>query len=186
MPDSSPSPDFAGLIDNRGRMDEVWRLRRGNPDLHGLAILAQRLFAGLQNFQYLHAVPSIGSGHSPVGHAAKEMFTLVLEGFGVFERESFSAIFERDWHAIEPVDAMRIQSQFSVSFNVVENHHAFVADNRQFLLFEGVDPTHKDVRLNTTRKMASRHRRVEYLGVHITAPVGRNAFRSFAEQRTDH
>ena len=77
---------------------------------------------------------------------------------------------------------MGIQDQLSFFLGIVENRHLAVADDRQFLLFEGMQPAHEDVCLHTASEFAGGQGSVKNILVEIGAALGAHLYGSLIQQ----
>src|SRR3982074_848247 len=67
---------------------------------------------------------------------------------------------------------MGIEDELALSFYVIKNRRFCFADNDHSLLFERVEPTHKDVRLHAALELTSRQRGVIDLGIYVRTARG--------------
>jgi len=61
----------------------------------------------------------------------------------------------RDWLAVQPVYAVRVEDQLFLRFEIIEHGHLLASDHAQLLFFKGVKPADKNVRVYSTLEVTS-------------------------------
>ncbi len=110
------------------------------------------------------------------------MLALEAQGLDLGQRYNMPAVLLRHWYPVDPIDAMRIQYELALRFQVVEHGHLSAAHDGQLLLFERVQPADKDVRLHAAGKL-TRGQCGVYVVVQIAASVGGDAGRAFSQKK---
>jgi hypothetical protein len=86
---------------------------------------------------------------------------------------------------ILPVNRMRIDEQLVMRSHIIKDGHLTVSDDDQFLLFEGMQPGHKDMGFYPTRKREKAHCDISNLVVQVIAAVRVYRFRHLTHQAKD-
>ena len=113
----------------------------------------QRSLTGIQNLEHFQAVIAVSPRSFASDDAFNEVLTLVPEGLLGWKCYRLALPFMRYRKAVSPIDTVRIHDKFPLFFHVIEYRHVVGADN-QPLLFEGMEPTYKDMRLDAALKLA--------------------------------
>src|SRR2546425_142250 len=87
----------------------------------------------------------------------------------------------RQGYLISPFDRMWVQEQLVLLLYIVEHRHLAVSDNHQLLLFEGMEPRHKDVSFDAAEKTKKADRHISNLFMEVVPALGADALRHFAE-----
>ena len=99
----------------------------------------------------------------------------------LFEFNDFAVGFHGRRYPVPPFDFMGIQHQL-VFGGVIEHRHLFRPDHYQPLLFKGMQPAYKDVRLYSAGKVEVAQRDVGYTAVQVGAPPTGHVSRHFIEK----
>ena len=98
----------------------------------------KRFFARLEHLQHANPILTACARDLASADALQEMFAFSEQRFIIRELDDLTGLLLRNWHAVDPVDAMRIQDELAFTLHIIEYSHLPPPDYCQLLLFIGV------------------------------------------------
>src|SRR5208337_3023690 len=181
MPNFRALTDFAGVINDSGRID-VETGYRLSARVNRLSMFANRLARRVKDLEHAQAVLAVGPRILVVTHAFEKMHALQAKWLVLAHYNDPSFRSPSDGNPVDPINAMRIQNEFLIGLSIIEHGHLAVADDDQLLFFERVQPTQEDVRLDAARKAQNRQRDIGNRMVQIAGPLRSDRGGHFIQQ----
>ena len=135
-------------------MDEIGRptLSTGyGSGLDDCAFLTQRSLAGVENAQNAQSLLGIRNRPLASGNTVEKMATFSVQWFTPIQGHYVGVGLDRRRHLVLPFDTMGVKNKLIVGC-IIEDSHFIRADDDETLLFHGMQPANKYVRLHATWK----------------------------------
>src|SRR5262249_20816302 len=149
------------------------------------AMLPHRFAGSVQDPEHAKAVFAVGVWLSASRDALQEMFALGAKRLFFLKRHCFALHAARNRHAVNPIDAMRIEDELRVRLRIIEDGHLAVAYHDELLLLVWMEPADENVRLDATGEVEKRQRDVRDRMAQVAAALRCNSHRVFFKQMND-
>src|SRR5438552_11153105 len=115
-------------------------------DFHWLAVGTQRIFAALQHLQYANSATAIRARRFSCPNTVQKMLAFSSQRFFFGKKYRVTAVLVCNGNSVSPIDTMGIEHKLVFSLNIIKYCHLAAANDRQFLLFKGVQPAYENMR----------------------------------------